>query len=179
MNADTMFLKYYFQYYEKIYHYLYFRLHEDKSLAEDLTSETFLKAFEKFNTYDQDRSFGSWIYAIARNCLIDYVRKHPLDQEVSLPDEKEQPINSDNKTWTRTDQLLTRTTLLQGVFTLPENLQELIMLKYFNDYTNKEIEDLLNINPNTLRVQLHRATKMLQSCIPPNLLGLLLLFFIL
>lgn len=179
MHSDKTFLKYYLQYYEKIYRYLYFRAYEQKELTEDLTSETFLKAFEKFDTYDPERNFGSWIYTIARNCLIDHMRKHPLIKEVPLPEEDDHPLDAPTQSWTHTDENLTRSIILKSVEKLPENLREVVLLKYFNDYNNQEIEVLLGLNPSTLRVQLHRAKDLLRSTLPPDLLGVILSLFIL
>ena len=166
-SAD--FLKYYLQYYEKIYRYLYFRAYEDEELARDLASETFLKAYEKCDTYDPQKKFSAWIYTVARNCLIDHFRKNPRNRETSLEEYKEDTHTGYEKMSEKVDTLLKRKQLLFYTHELPEKFREIVLLKYFNEYENKEITDMLNLNPNTLRVLHHRAMKMLQGIIPPHL----------
>lgn len=172
----AQYLKYYWEYHEKIYRYLYFRSYEDRELAEDLTSETFLKAFEKLDTFNPEHSFSSWIYAIARNSLIDHFRKHS-NTSVSL-EPYEEELESDFEVEIQINNKLTRRELLKGVYQLPKNLQEVVILKYFNDYKNSEIQEMLDINPSTLRVHLHRAMKQLQEIIPPTILVYLLFPFL-
>lgn len=170
----AQYLKYYWEYHEKIYRYLYFRCYEDRELAEDLTSETFLKAFEKLDTFNPEHSFSSWVYAIARNSLIDHFRKNSSRVTVSI-EPFEDFFASDIDLEVQLSGKFARDQLLQYVSELPGNLEELVLLKYFNDYENSEIQEMLGINPNTLRVQLHRAMKQLQSIIPPNTIIITLL----
>ncbi len=176
--SNAQFLKYYWEYHEKIYRYLFFRAYEDRALAEDLTSETFLKAFEKLDTFDSDQKFSAWLYAIARNTLIDYFRKNKRNTEMSLDDHEQDFVASENLV-DQLNQKLTRQQLLKAVQKLPENLREVVLLKYFNDYKNSEIEELLALNPNTLRTHLHRAIKQLQTFVPLTLLSVILFFLFL
>ncbi len=175
-NVATMnsvqFLSYYNQFYDKIYRYLYFRSYEDPELAQDLTSETFLKAFEKMDTFDPERNFSSWIYAIARNCLIDHFRKKGTKAETTIEDYVD-TIDSGDDVSEQVHKDLQKDQLLKEANTLPEKYREVILLKYFNDYSNEEITEILDINANTLRVTLHRAIKMLRDKVPPLILCLL------
>lgn len=62
----------------KIYRFIYYKTHH-KETAEDLTSETFLKALRKINSFDSERgSFSTWLYQIARNTVVDYYRTRKL-----------------------------------------------------------------------------------------------------
>lgn len=168
-SSQTIFLKYYLQYYEKIYRYLYFRAYENKSLAEDLTSETFLKALEKFETFDREKGFSSWIYAIARNCLIDYVRKQKnRGGEVSLEDQLEFLCREEGEMLEAIDAQFARKKILESLKNLSEKQRELILLKYFDQLENKEIVQMLGIDATTLRVQQHRALKKLKTLLPPT-----------
>jgi RNA polymerase sigma factor (sigma-70 family) len=61
-------------YARRIYDYLYYRCHH-RETAEDLASQTFLKALEKLGSFDQEKgSFSAWLHRIARNALIDHFR---------------------------------------------------------------------------------------------------------
>jgi RNA polymerase sigma-70 factor (ECF subfamily) len=176
MNIITSarFLAHYNEYYDKIYRYLYYRSNQNSELAEDLTADTFLKAFEKFETYDSSRPFSAWIYRIAHNHLIDNYRQHEKRATTSL-DQNEIDIPIESNVSLSINQQLTHDQLVDYLQHLPENLQEILILKYFNDHTNKEIEILLELNPNTLRTRIHRALKMLRQVVPNSLLLLCLL----
>ena len=168
--SHAQFLKYYWEYHEKIYRYLFFRSYEDRELAEDLTSETFLKAFEKLDTFNPEKKFSSWLYAIARTALSDHFGKNAKNTAVSI-ESYENTLAADIDLEKQLDNKLTRKQLLKYVHQLPENLQEAVLLKYFNDYKNAEIESMLDLNPNTLRTHLHRAIKQLQALIPLTILS--------
>ena len=61
-------------YIDKIYKFIYFKTHH-KETAEDLVSQTFFKALENIKGFDPSKGkFSSWLYRIARNCVIDYYR---------------------------------------------------------------------------------------------------------
>lgn len=70
----------YDEYVARIYRYHYYRLRNRES-AEDLTSQTFLKAWERFSTFDSTKgTMGAWLYGIARNTFIDHLRRlHPTE----------------------------------------------------------------------------------------------------
>jgi len=167
--SHTVFLKYYLEYYEKIYRYVYFRSYENTSLAEDITSDTFLKALEKFDTFDPEKSFSAWIYTIARNCIIDHFRKEKNYHHISLDEEIDNSDLSTNTIVSDVDNTFTQKEILKSLDHLPENQKEIILLKYFNHLDNKEISQMLDMNPTTLRVQQHRALKTLKEIIPSTL----------
>src|ERR671937_1964643 len=71
----------------KIYNYLYYHLNGRAHLAEDLTEEVFVKMLEKFHTYrDRGLPFSAWIFRIAHNHLIDFLRAQPRPGVVSIDD---------------------------------------------------------------------------------------------
>ncbi len=68
------FVRFYDQYVEKIYRFIYYKTHH-KETAEDLTSSTFIKALAAFDSFDKRKGeFSGWIYRIARNTVIDFYR---------------------------------------------------------------------------------------------------------
>ncbi|MDD3190126.1 MAG: RNA polymerase sigma factor [Candidatus Pacebacteria bacterium] len=79
-------------YVEKIYRFVFFKTMH-KETAEDLTSRTFLKVVEKIGSFDADTSFSSWLYAIARNGVIDHYRKKK--EEVDIDDFWDICLNED------------------------------------------------------------------------------------
>ena len=79
---NKIFLDNYNKYLDKIYNYIWYRVGFDKSVTEDLCSEIFLKAYKGFKDFDQSKPFQSWIYAIAKNHLLNYYRVN--GREVSI-----------------------------------------------------------------------------------------------
>ena len=80
---QTNYLAYYREYKDKIYNYFYYRVNFNCALAEDLTSEVFTKALIKFDYFDQERSFQSWVYKIAQNHLFNYYRDNKNEIDVA------------------------------------------------------------------------------------------------
>ncbi len=158
-----IFTQYYEQYFEQVYRYVLFRSGKNKDLAFDLTSELFLKALEKFSTYDETKAdFKSWIYGIARNHLIDYYRGRKelvniedVDHLLVSPEKLAENLNISYDT----------ATILYALEQLPAAQQELIQLKFMGELSNQEIAKVLNKNEGNVRVMLHRAITALKLAI--------------
>ena len=73
-SMDAAFTDFYHEYKHKAHRFTLYRVGGDQNLAEDLTSDIFLKAFERFKTYDSTYAFCTWIFTIARNTIIDHYR---------------------------------------------------------------------------------------------------------
>ena len=154
------FLKQYNDYYEKILNYVFYRTGQDKSLAEDLTQEIFLKALEKYHLYDATRSFQSWLYTIARNHLTDYYRKRR--ERVSF-DKLENTLFTTTDLSEKIDRTEQVREILRNLPRLTADEQELVTLKFVQELTTDEIADILGKKPNAIYVGLHRAIKKLRA----------------
>jgi len=144
------FLAHYVRFKDKIYSYFWYRTGMQKELAEDLTQEIFLKAWNKFSTFDTNQSFQAWIYRIAHNHLVDYYR----GRKVELGEEE--LINhgvSDKQSWQ----------LWQMLDELPEEERELVSLKYLQGFSYREIAEILETTEGSARVTVHRIMKKLQA----------------
>lgn len=158
-NYDS-FLGYYGEFYTKILNYVYYRTGQDRTLAEDLTQEIFLKGLEKYSSYDPARPFQAWLYTIARNHLTDYYRKR---REVVSYDSLENVLTTDDDLLAQIDQrdLIRRISRVLPQLT-PEE-QELVTLRYVQELSTEEICDILGKKPNAVYVALHRAIKKLRA----------------
>lgn len=144
----------------KVYRYVFFRVDRDRDLAEDLVSEIFLKALEKFETFDSEGSFIAWVFGITKNHLVDYFRK--AKQTVSL-DEIENIVPSKLKTGEETDKNMDMGHLRAAMKTLSEEKKELIELRYLSEYSFKEIAQIVEKDETAVRVMVHRTLKELKS----------------
>lgn len=143
-----------------IYRYIYYRV--EPAIAEDLTEETFLKAWENVRQYKKGKSpFSSWIFRIAHNLICDYYRKHPMsvaeiDENLVDPEPRHSPVFQINVKFNEIR-------LRKAILKLPENYQQVIVLKYINDLPNNEIAAALGKPEGTIRTIQFRALKQLRS----------------
>lgn len=133
----------------KLYGYLINILH-DKNLAEDILQNTWLKAIEALSQFKNrtGANFSSWLFAIARNECKQHWRKagREISFDAEVHDKKEFDSKDEDKIFV--DQILKK---------FSENDKELIRLHYIADLPLGEIAKILNINPITARVRMHRA----------------------
>ncbi|MEI6580765.1 MAG: sigma-70 family RNA polymerase sigma factor [bacterium] len=134
----------------KLYGYLFNTL-KDKSLADDILQNTWVKAIEALPRFE-NRGYGfkAWLFSIARNEMRMHWRK--VGREVSY-DESLHDIHIYGGDSQKEDKIF----LGQIVSRLKEEDQELIRLRYIADLSFLEIAKLLNINPITARVKINRA----------------------
>ena len=132
--------------YDKIYKYCYFKV-KNAHLAEDLTQETFLKFFSQ-NSYINRGKPLAYLYTIARNLCTDAYKKADT---VSL-DETSGDIFAMNDDF---DDLETNIAVKQAVSILPQDLQEIILLRFTNDLSVLEISNITGLS----RFAVHRKIK--------------------
>jgi len=158
------FSDYYHEYKHKVYSFVLYRVGGDVALAEDLTSDTFLKAFERFESYNDTYAFSTWIFTIARNTIIDHYRKDK-GQESDV-DELAEVIGDDRDTiddWIhQLDRAPKAKEIYKALETLPEFYKDCVILKYLEDHTNAEIADITGQSESYVRQGLSRGLKKLK-----------------
>lgn len=141
-GQKARFTEIYDAYARLIYAFVY-RKTLNKEVSEDLTSKTFLKALKNIDKYQSDAGgFNAWLYAIARNNVIDYFRTEhqsdSIDSIFSLTDGKSASVEMDNRI------------LVEKVSKLLENLdarqREVILLRLWQDLPFKEITDIAGVS---------------------------------
>lgn len=137
--------------------------------VEDLVQEALTKAMLHLNSYSEEYAFSTWLYRIATNHAIDYLRRRKLNAfSISAPptslagkheDEGKEYEISDTS-WVPDDVMLTgeRTSLIeQAIDQLPENYRRIIRLRHNDDMEYEEIARVLKLPMGTVKVHLHRA----------------------
>lgn len=141
----------------QVFGFVYMRTNRDRSLAEDLVSEIFLKAIENFAQYDKAKgSFKSWIFQITRNYLIDYYRSSKNRGSASLEDLANE-LKDPSDTQKLAQDEIEKEVIKQAIDTLPEPKKELILLRYFSGYSYEEIAEITQEKENNIRVTIHRT----------------------
>lgn len=149
------FSKLYEFYLPKIFRYVLNRV-GNKDVAEDITSQTFLKALKKLNTFDETKPFGGWLYTIAHNNIIDFYRQN-RKYTISI-ESIEAFLESDKNTEDRAKKAEMTKKILDVLRSLPAAYQEVLSLRFFEEKTNPEIAELLACTVNNVNVRMHRAT---------------------
>ncbi|MDE7340325.1 MAG: sigma-70 family RNA polymerase sigma factor [Lachnospiraceae bacterium] len=148
-------------YYPEILRYCIWHV-PDRSLAEDAVQETFLKAIRYFDRYTHRGKFKPFLYRIAANTCIDICRKnrHP---DISLEESAVDPCYCEPAfEAVRSDMVLR-----QLVDSLPKNQREIVLLRFGQDLTLREIAGVLNLPLRTVQSRLRSALKRLKAEIVP------------
>lgn len=128
-------------------------------MAEDITQEVFVKAWNYRESFDENKSsLKNWLFVIATNLLRDYFRKKkiPVD-EINENIAEESDIAKD----TETKDMISY--VFEKIKLLPERDQELLALRYKADLKMEEIAEVMGMEHSAVKVAIHRAIKKLQS----------------
>ena len=149
----------YRRHYDAVFRYCVHRLF-DRHLAEDVTSQVFLKVVEKFHDFRGDeKQFRNWLYTIATNFVNNQIRKTDRHKTaLSIFQEKSDITNSSSE-----DSSAKLAVLKQAMLTLKPRYQTIITLRFFENLKLTEIAEVLGSSPGTVRSQLARALAKLRS----------------
>ncbi len=166
---EAEFLEHYESYKHKIYSYFCYRTNADTLLAEDLTSETFLKALKKRDQFDQTFAFSTWIFTIARNTLYDHFKKKtPETKDLENIEENELGTLNLEPQWIENlDQPLKKSAILAALNTLPELQKDCILMRYLQDKSTEEIAQITNQSNSYVRMSLSRGLKKIRPMLSP------------
>jgi len=152
------FAKLYDRYAPNIYRYLLSRL-GNVAGAQDVTSQTFLKAFEMFPRYRHTGYFSAWLFAIARSKYVDYLRKTKNRVE-TIQDSLKDPQEDLLQAVIRSE----RVAEIKGIIhRLPDEEQELLRLRFVAGLGFAEMASLLGRNEDAVKKTLYRLLDRLQS----------------
>ena len=151
---------------------IYFMLYEkvgDQELAKDLTIEALGKAFKKLHLYMPEYAFSTWLYTVARNNCIDYLRKHKLptisiDKMMLDEDGKRNTFDLISKGLNPEEKMEKKqriAILRQIVEKLRPKYRDLVKLRYFKELSYEEIAETLQVPLGTVKAQLHRSREQL------------------
>ena len=156
--------KLYDQYMPAIYRFIFFRVGGRKSDAEDLSHQVFLSAWQNIKRYEfQGFPFSSWLYRIAHNAIIDYYRTSKSHLAIENIPEEISAENSDIEE--KLDRDLKLKLVKSALTELEPDQQNVGLMKFVNDLSNKEIATALDKSEGAIRVIQHRALKQLKGII--------------
>lgn len=136
-----------------------FVMTHDYEMANDITQEASIKAYFQLNKYDANYRFSTWLYKIATNICLDYLKKR---KNVSLDDIPE-PASSEASILEKMDKRERAKTLHGAVRELPVKYQTVISLYYWEELSYEEIATVMNVPLGTIRTWLKRAKEQLKE----------------
>ncbi len=164
--------------YERPVFSLVYRMVRDRTLAEDLAQEAFIRAFNAIGSYKTGYKFSNWIFKIANNHTIDYLRKRKLDT-VSIDGS---PHASDGDEISRTSLTVESTDenphelvehkelggqIEEAIGELREEYRTAILLRHVEGYAYDEIAEIMDLPLGTVKTYLHRARNQLKDRLAP------------
>jgi RNA polymerase sigma factor (sigma-70 family) len=159
------------RYKDSIY-FMALKMVNNKEDAMDLTVETFAKAFEKLDKYQPEYAFSTWLFRVATNNCIDFIRKKKLNT-TSINgmvdedgDDRPLQIKSDTLNPEEVSMKREQTQLLKLLIdSLPPRYRNLIVLRYFDELSYEEISEQLDLPLGTVKAQLFRARYLLSNIV--------------
>lgn len=158
--------------YERALYFHILRMIRDKEQVEDLVQETFVKAFDNLNSYSTNYAFSTWLYRIATNHTIDYLRKKKLqtlsidepvktrdgDMQMQLPDESS---GADRGIMRRQRRQMVR----EAIEELPQKYRKVIQMRHMEEKTYQEIAEILELPLGTIKAHIFRARELLYKAL--------------
>lgn len=142
--------------------YQFFRRQSlDSSASEDLVQEVFVRVMRFRGTYRAGATFRSWLYQIARNTRIDYLRR--ALRETTVDDSFGDTFTTEAAVDTALEASDQARMLRRALARLPERKREVLLLSRYQGLKYKEIADLMGCDVNTIKVRIHRSVQELRE----------------
>jgi len=153
------------RYHDRLFFYLRHFV-GSKEEAEDLLQNVFVKAYEKFDTFDARRAFSSWVYRIAHNEAVNYLKRKNKKLFLSWEDivstkdrlESSNHDRSPQENWLRKE---VRNEVQEALKQIPEKYREVLILRFYLDHSYDEIAHIIERPTNTVGTLISRAKKRL------------------
>jgi RNA polymerase sigma-70 factor, ECF subfamily len=143
--------------------YLVYTYVKNRTTAEDLTQEIFLKCYEKLDQFNQQSTIKTWVFRIASNHCKDYLRSWHY-RKISLSDKIFDYLPSKSKQVE--EEIITNgeeEILTNAVMNLPLKYREVVFLHYYEELSLAEISKITTVNINTIKTRLKRAKELLKD----------------
>ena len=151
-----------------VYNYQLSKIKNDND-AEDITIQTFSKAFDKIDTFNEEYQFKTWLITISKNVYIDFLRKKKSTISIDTSKEQEEAaFQVVDDAPSPEDKIITEQNLaklLKDIKKLKPKYQEIINLRFFQELSYKEISEKIGEPMNNVKVKLLRAKKLLAEII--------------
>ena len=154
------------QYQHRLLRYLVY-LSGNRELAEDLFQETWIRVLERGHQYDGRHEFSTWLYAVARNLTIDYLRKKsPVSLDGLMDDEEHAPLEPADtrpQAWEVVQQHEQAERVSAALVSIPAEYRETVVLRFQEGLALEEIATVTGAPLGTVKSRLYRGLNLLMS----------------
>lgn len=158
-ESKTYFLETYDAYGSDIYRFCVLKV-SSKEVAEDITQEVFMRFWQSLREGTEFRNSRAMLYTIARNLVIDWYRKK---KESSLDVLTEQGIDFGSEDFKKISENAEHREVLDVIETLDEQAKEVLLLRFVDGLSPRDIAELTGETPNAISVRINRAIKKVQE----------------
>jgi len=146
--------------YQKMVYLLALKLLKKPEEAEEMAQDTFIKAFQKLDSYEGKSKFSTWLYSITYNGCISELRKRRIEfkslDDRQISEQDEQKMHDYYRETKKEDQEKYLNLALEQ---LPEDDQVLVTLYYYESQSMDEISEITGLTVSNIKVKIHRARK--------------------
>ncbi|MBD3170267.1 MAG: sigma-70 family RNA polymerase sigma factor [candidate division Zixibacteria bacterium] len=170
LNGDQRAYQQLFELHRNAIHHIIIRIVRNHEETRDLVQETFIKAFSSLESYRSEYRFSTWLYKIAANSSIDFLRKKKidsfsLDKPIKTKDgevEMELPDNTYNPEKDFANKAK-RFSIEEAIDSLPPKYRDVIVMRHQEDRSYEEIAEQLRIPVGTVKARIFRARELLKK----------------
>jgi len=150
--------------YQKLIYTLALKLLKRPEDAEEMAQDTFIKAYQKLDSYEGKSKFSTWIYSITYNACISELRKRRIEfkslEDQRITEQDEMKMHDYYRETKKEDQ---EKYLNLALGKLPEDDQVLVTLYYYENQSMDEISEITGLTVSNIKVKIHRARKKMYS----------------
>jgi len=153
------------KYWDDVYRFQKSRINNQND-AEDISIQTFAKAFDNLKQYNPKYNFKNWLLMMSKQVYIDYQRRKKKHYLISIDKENNEVLQLPDKEMTAEDKMILEQSFLQlknAINRLKPHYKEVIELRYFHDMSYKEIAERIGEPLNNVKIKLMRARKLLSE----------------
>ena len=154
-EGDDRAFEYLFMRYNEAIKHLFEQRLGNNDTSDDLLQETFIKVYLHLADYSESYTFGQWIYTIARNTLVDHLRRRTND--LSIDDRFRAPQATTPSPEESVIMNQSRNHFYSAVEELSEEYRQIIEMRFLEEYSYEEIAEKLGRPLNTIKTQIRRA----------------------
>jgi len=152
------------RYHQHLYNFIHSYV-ENQQSTEDIVQETFIKMIKNIQAYKQQANskFSTWLFTIARNTITDEIRKGKIRETVPIDDQENLVSEKDESIEEIVIKNETIDSINIAIETLTPDLKSIVLLKYYLDFSYKEISEIIRSTPEKVKGRLHYAIEKIRK----------------
>lgn len=170
INGDTNAFAILVDRYKDLVYTLTLRMMKNREEAEEVSQDTFIKAYKSINRFKGDSKFSTWIYRIAYNTSLDRLKKNRKHfNDVAIDEFTEHQVKTIDNALSQLENEEKNQAIQQCLAQLPSDDAFMLTLYYFEDQSLDEISKVIGLTPNNVKVKLFRSRKKLATIMKAQL----------